>query len=227
MHNIEHSSPPVRPCGYTNSVKRINPLPLILLAAACFATGGCSGGSTPDPRDWPPGSPRHPERLVLSSPGETDPLQWWKLNIESLVPEGIYPDSGTAHAAGDFIAATNAKRTAAGLEPLQMVSSLNRVAQAHAMDQATRDYWNHRTPEDLGSRDRIRAALGLEVTAGGENSSVARPGQTTVEQVVEHFSIHAGHRELLFSPDVRYIGVGIYNYSDSEHVHYVQLLVDY
>ena len=199
----------------------------LLIAIILLCTTCSGGGATDNSRDYPPGSPSHPERLSLSNPDETDPLLWWHDNILSLVPEAVYPDTKTAQQAGRFIEETNRKRTEAGLPELQTLPSLNPVAQAHAMDQAIRDYWNHRTPEDLGSRDRIAAAGAGTVLVGGENSSVARPGASTVDLVVENFSIHPGHRELLYNTGVEYIGVGIFNYSPDEHVHYVQLLVSF
>ncbi len=195
----------------------------LLLLQACTS----SVPQVPRQDDWPPGKPRQAQRLRLLAGEQTDPLLWWSQNILEMVPPDIYPDAQTARQAEDFIAETNAKRTAAGLQPLVPLPLMNRVAQAHALDQATRDYWNHRTPEDLGSRDRILAAGKVDVMHGGENSAVARPGQATVRDVVDEFSIHPGHRELLYDPEVEFIGVGIYNYSPAEHIHFVQLLVSF
>ncbi|MCB1217033.1 CAP domain-containing protein [bacterium] len=195
---------------------------LLSICAACGSSGG-----TPPVQDYPPARPRQPERLSLALPGATDPLDWWAGNILSIVPEAVYPDTATAQQAGALAQETNRLRTEAGLSPVTSLPLLNRVAQAHAMDQAIRDYWNHRTPEDLGSRDRIAAAGGEPVTKGGENSAVAYPGETSVELVVLNFSLHPGHRDLFYDPDVRFTGVGIYNFAPSEQVHYVQLLVSF
>ncbi|MEZ5338094.1 MAG: CAP domain-containing protein [bacterium] len=195
---------------------------LLVLCSACGSSGG-----TPPVQDYPPARPRHPERLSLALPGESEPLAWWAGNILSLVPDSIYPDSATAQQAGALAQETNRLRTEAGLSPVTSLPLLNRVAQAHAMDQAIRDYWNHRSPEDLGSRDRISAAGGERVLHGGENSAVAYPGETSVERVVLNFSLHPGHRDLFYDPEVRFTGVGIYNFAPSEQVHYVQLLVSF
>ena len=199
----------------------------VYLWLLCLA--GCSAGSSPisNERDYPPGTPANPERLASTMPDGADPQAWWSASILSLVPAEVYPDAGIAREAGRLVEATNRKRLAAGLNPVQVLPALDKVAQAHAMDEAIRNYWNHMTPEGLGSSDRIRASGLGEVTAGAENSAVARPKDSSVEQVVEKFSIHQGHRELLFDPAVQYIGVGIYNYSRDEHVHYVQLLVSF
>ena len=196
---------------------------MLILLAACSSTAPLS----PPSKDWPLGEPQQPLRLPAIMNDTDDPLIWWEANILSLVPGEVYPDLDIARETGRLVAATNQKRSAAGLDPVAVLPALNRVAEAHAMDQAIRDYWNHMTPEGLGSRDRIKAAGVGTVLFGGENSAVARPGLTTVEKVVENFSVHEGHRDLLYDPNVKYIGVGIFNYLPSEHVHYVQLLVSF
>jgi uncharacterized protein YkwD len=175
---------------------------------------------------WPPEEPRQPGRLSLAAPDEADPLEWWRLNIESLVPGGIYDSTRHAELADQIVEETNRTRTGHGLDPVARDSRLDLVAQAHAIDCTVRDYWSHRTPEGLGSRDRIRAATGLEVTVGAENSSAGIPDSYTARELVRGWELSPGHRELLLNPDVKYIGVGTYFFSEDELQQYVQLLVD-
>jgi uncharacterized protein YkwD len=200
----------------------------VLVSLVLFALAACGGGgSQPELTGvwWPPEQPRQPGRLVLAAPDEPDPLEWWRLNIESAVPAGIYTSREHAQLAEQIVAETNLTRERHGLDPVSRDTRLDRVAQAHAIDCATRDYWAHTTPEGLASRDRIRASTRLSVVAGAENSSAGVPGGYTAREIVRGWELSPGHRELLLSPAVRLIGVGTYVYSEDELQHYVQLLV--
>ncbi|MCC7479252.1 CAP domain-containing protein [bacterium] len=200
-------------------------LALALLCLCCACSGG-SRGEPPIP-GWPPTSPRQPGRLALADPAEMDPYAWWRKNILSLVPTGTYQNEYYRERSAQIVRATNERRAAYGLAPLQELSGLNRVAQAHAMDQAIRDYWSHLNPEALSSRQRIEAAGVGTVSAGGENSAISFYNYSDGAGIVYGFEHHTGHRELLLSPDVKYIGVGIYDYGPGENEFVVQLLVDF
>jgi uncharacterized protein YkwD len=123
---------------------------------------------------------------------------------------------------------TNRRRVDNGLLAVSEDKMLDRVAQAHAVDEATRDYWNHLNPEGMGSHARVMAASGITVTAGGENSAVSDSmGNQTAVQVIHSFEHHPGHRELLLSTAVQRIGIGLYQYAPGEQVHIIQLLMTY
>lgn len=198
-------------------------------AAVCLAlmaVSGCGGASGRPEPGWPPEEPRQPERLALVAPDLTDPLEWWRTNICTTMPADVYARPEWAEAAQTVVEATNQVREQHGLEPVVRLSQLDRVAQAHARDQATRDYWSHWTPEGLGSGKRIQAASGRVIVAGGENSSVAIWTSHTPGLIVRGWLGHPGHRELLLSPEVRQTGVGVYAFGPGEWTYYVQLLVD-
>lgn len=220
----------VSPVGYNGGrPMRTPPVPAMLLSLALLALAACGGGRTQTELTgvwWPPEQPRQPGRLVLAAPDEPDPLDWWRLNIASVVPQGIYASREQAQLAEQIVAETNLTRERYGLDPVSRDTRLDRIAQGHAIDCATRDYWSHTTPEGLSSRDRIRAGTGLTVAAGAENSSAGIPGRYSAREIVRGWELSPGHRELLLSPDVRLIGVGTFVYSEDELQHYVQLLVD-
>jgi len=199
----------------------------LLCLSACASGSGTiqlpSGGSA----WWPPETPRQPQRLIITQPGLSDPLQWWAANILSQVPQNAYSTAQQQQFCEAMIAEANATRASYGLAPLTMLPLLNRVAQASAHDQAVRDYWSHSTPEGLSSRDRIRAAGGAVVLAGGENSSINTVGGTTAARVVDGWEHHSGHRELLLDPQVKFVGAGTDYYSRQEFEYYVMLLVDF
>jgi uncharacterized protein YkwD len=198
-----------------------------LLAAAC--TGPASPIAPPDlTRRWPPDEPRQAARLTTPLPPGADPLVWWESTFFDTLPQSVYADSYSAKVAVALIKETNERRADNGLAAVSEDHLLSRVAQAHAFDEATRDYWNHRNPEGMGSRDRVLAASGIAVTSGGENSAVANSLDNRTAAVVVHsFEHHAGHRELLLSTEVQRIGVGIYQYGPQEQVHIIQLLMTY
>jgi uncharacterized protein YkwD len=201
----------------------------LILSAVLLAS--CTSGSAPEGPQvgrpgWPPSKPRHPERLASAFTPGSDPLVWWKSAIFDSVPAGIYSDPGHAALARSVIVETNKTRAGHGLGAVSEEIVLDRVAQAHARDQAIRDYWDHKSPEGMGSRDRVKAASGIVVTVGGENSAV-QSGPTSGGSVVRSFELHAGHRELLLNTGVKRIGVGVYQYAPGEAVHVVQLLMDY
>ena len=199
----------------------------LLIGALCSCIqSGCAGGASGWPEaGYPPEAPRQPERLRLLDPNITDPLQWWRVNIYNQLPSDTYSCDTQALCAGEVVAATNTVRASYGLPPVQPLPLLHRVAQAHAFDQGTRDYWSHHTPEGLTSWQRVQAVSELAVLSGGENSTIANPGSHTPSQVVQGWLRHPGHRELLLNPKVRYIGVGVYCHSSGEWMYYVQLMM--
>ncbi len=207
----------------------IRPLAALCALSLSLCLAACGGGSSSEPPidGWPPTAPRQPQRLQLVAPDEPDPLLWWQKNILSLVPPGTYQTEYYRSRCAEVVAATNERRAVYGLEPVEELPGLDRVAQAHAMDQAIRDYWSHLNPEALSSRQRIAAAGLGKVSAGGENSAISVHGFGNGLGIVTSFEHHVGHRELLLSPDVKYIGVGIYDFGPGENEFIVQLLVDF
>jgi uncharacterized protein YkwD len=154
-----------------------------------------------------------------------EPLEWWRTNIFRALPAETYDNGSQAEAAAKLLEATNNFRADHGLAPVEPLSILDRVAQAHSRDQAIRDYWSHWTPEGLSSRQRIVAASGLTVITGGENSAIGNQQTHAPGQIVYGWLTHRGHRELLLNPDVTHMGAGVYNYRSNEWTFYVQLLV--
>lgn len=207
-------------------------LPVPILICLCLWLSACSSGTPtlqlPDGRVWwPPETPRQPQRLSLAHPEITDPLEWWAANVLSQIPQDAYSTAQQRRVSEALIAEANATRAEYGLPPVQVLLVLNRVAQAAAFDEATRDYWSHKTPEGLGSRDRIRAAGGGTVSLGGENSSINTVDGIDAAGVIDGWEHHPGHRELLLNPDVKYVGAGTAYYSRSEFQYFVMLLVDF
>lgn len=203
----------------------------VLAPAACLYAMACGGGgatiSIPQDGPWyPPATPRHPERLSLRDPTDPDPKQWWLGNVYSQLPPGGYDTTQQEQFCAQLITEANRLRTENGLGELTVLPLLDRVAQAHAKDMAVRDYWAHLTPEGLHSWDRVAAAGGGTVVAGGENSAVNTIGGGTPAGIINTWMHSAGHRKILLDAGAKYAGAGTYNYAPSEFSRYVMLIVD-
>ncbi|MDE0814542.1 MAG: CAP domain-containing protein [Alphaproteobacteria bacterium] len=104
----------------------------------------------------------------------------------------------------DILDRVNRFRAQYHLAPLKLNDRLNRAAQAHADNMATRDYFAHASPdsETVGQR-AIRAGYKwrsiLENLAAGQDNP-----RTTVEGWIHS----PGHREAMLNPTVRDAGVG-------------------
>src|SRR4051794_41669779 len=93
---------------------------LALLGAVLLPACGGSPPVTTGPRIgigvwWPPETPRHPERLVLTDASITDPLVWWKVNIFDPLPANVYERPEWASYAAAVIKETNKTRARYGL----------------------------------------------------------------------------------------------------------------
>lgn len=110
---------------------------------------------------------------------------------------------------------TNKEREKAGLSVLVTHGLLQQVADAYAMDMATRDFFAHRDPDGDSSVDRIRAIGYLDEPcdctwsyATGEN--IAK-GQKTAAEVVKDWMNSPAHRENILNPRYTQIGIGFYD----------------
>jgi len=115
-----------------------------------------------------------------------------------------------------FLEATNTWRSAGAtcneveappVEVLTMNEELRCAARAHAVDMATRDYFDHLTPEGVSPGDRAEEA-GYEWAALAENISRGRPSaQDTADGLIASTS---GHCENIMSSDMTEAGMGAY-----------------
>ena len=78
------------------------------------------------------------------------------------------------------------------------------VAQAHSQDMATRNYFDHNTPEGKSPFDRMTAA-GYAFSSAAENIAA---GQRTPADVVTAWMNSAGHRANILNCGLTQIGVG-------------------
>jgi hypothetical protein len=110
------------------------------------------------------------------------------------VPATVGADSGTEQG---FLSAINSSRSAEGLAPLTINSSLQSHARKHTADMIAAGYIFHSTSEEL------RAAGGSGWSKIGEN--VGKGG--TVSSLHSAFMASSGHRKNILG-DYNYVGIG-------------------
>ncbi|WP_327381118.1 sigma-70 family RNA polymerase sigma factor [Streptomyces sp. NBC_01207] len=113
------------------------------------------------------------------------------------------PPSGVA---GQVVALVNSERAAAGCGPLKEDPQLRAAAQGHSDDMASRDYFDHTSPDGKDPGDRTTAA-GYRWSTYGEN--IAR-GQQTAQSVMDSWMKSPGHKANILNCSFKDIGVGIH-----------------
>lgn len=111
------------------------------------------------------------------------------------------PRAGVAH---QIVALVNTERTRAGCAAVSTNAALQRAAQEHSDDMATRGYFSHTSPDGSTFADRIRAA-GYRGGAIGENIAA---GQRSAQEVMRGWMASPGHRANILNCAYRDIGVG-------------------
>ena len=102
-----------------------------------------------------------------------------------------------------FHSSINSQRQANGLPPLAPSGQLFQAARLHAVDMATRDYFDHVSPD--GSRAADRAARqGVPACGIGENIAF---GQKSSAAVFDAWMGSRGHRANILNPRMRSYGL--------------------
>jgi uncharacterized protein YkwD len=118
------------------------------------------------------------------------------------------------------VALTNAERANAGCGPVTMNNTLAIVAQAHAVDMAENDFFDHNSLNGDSPFDRMQAA-GYHFSAAGENIAA---GYASPASVMAGWMNSDGHRANILNCSFTEIGVGYYKLAndtgDFNYVHY-------
>ena len=116
----------------------------------------------------------------------------------------------------DVIELTNRARDKQNLPPLKGVDELMEIANQHASDMATKNYFSHASQDGRTAYDRIKPFAANAYT--GENIAA---GQQTPTAVVAGWWLKSpGHRANIMSPNFREIGVGLAHNEKSTYGHY-------
>ncbi|MFD2371561.1 CAP domain-containing protein [Brevibacillus sp. GCM10020057] len=101
----------------------------------------------------------------------------------------------------------NQERAKAGLKPLQLDTSLSKMALAKAQDMSSNHYFDHNSPT-YGSPFDMMKQYGISFMTAGENIAM---GQRTAEEVMTQWMNSEGHRQNIMNPAFTKIGVGYVN----------------
>ncbi|MGD8192500.1 CAP domain-containing protein [Brevibacillus ginsengisoli] len=115
------------------------------------------------------------------------------------------PEVGTY--AQQVFTIVNQERAKAGLKPLQLDSTLSKVANDKAVDMSTNHYFDHNSPT-YGSPFDMMKQYGISSSYAGENIAM---GQQSAQQVMNDWMNSQGHRENILNPNFDTIGIGYYN----------------
>jgi uncharacterized protein YkwD len=109
-----------------------------------------------------------------------------------------------------LLAAINDLRRSRGLVPLRASAPLAAAAHLHSVQMAKHGYFDHASPNGLPFWKRVEAkyrSKGGRLWSVGENMAWAAPGLST-QRALELWMESPGHRENLFAPAWREIGLG-------------------
>jgi uncharacterized protein YkwD len=118
----------------------------------------------------------------------------------------------------------NDARVAAGLKPLRPRDAIRRVAREHSDDMATRDFFDHETPDGDSPGDRATAA-GLGYKAVAENIGQSLEMEDPVAAVVDGWLNSPGHYANVMNPRFRHTGVGVAISEERGRIYFTQLFV--
>lgn len=109
--------------------------------------------------------------------------------------------------AAQVLALVNDERAKAGLQPLTLDNTLNRVAAEKARDMAVNGYFSHDSPT-YGSPFDMMRSFGVDYQSAGENIAA---GQKSASEVMQSWMNSSGHRANILSPKYTKLGVGYYD----------------
>jgi uncharacterized protein YkwD len=149
---------------------------------------------TPGGAGWPPDAAQLAPTRAYTPLAETG-------DYRSYLPVVIGGDLSPEE---ELLAAINAERSRYGLGPLVARPILMQVAEAHSQDMATRDYFDHTSPEGVNPCQRMTSA-GYQWWACGENIGAGFP---SAQLMLTAWLNSPGHRSNILSIDFTDIGVG-------------------
>ena len=98
----------------------------------------------------------------------------------------------------------NAKRTAAGLQPLKIDQEVQNVARAKAQDMVNNNYFSHTSPT-YGSPFDMLKNYGIKYKTAGENIA----GNSSNQGAVNAWMNSEGHKANILNSNYNYTGLGV------------------
>ncbi|HVY44353.1 MAG TPA: CAP domain-containing protein [Minicystis sp.] len=181
------------------------------------------GWAQPAPQPQPKTQPQ-PSPAPSAQPGWS--LPGWTLPVSPAPGAGDWP-SNWAQLEAQVLAETNVRRARGATcgsqsfgpaGPLAPNAALQQAARAHSKDMATRNYFDHVSPEGVNPEQRTRAA-GFKGSGMGENIAA---GDRTAAAVVNGWMNSPGHCVNIMDPHYKSLGVGYAEGAGSYHTYWTQ-----
>lgn len=153
--------------------------------------------------------------VLVVNPGHDSSTSSRLLHVNNAVPSKSATKSPKASASGSVSGAgspqaaqvvtlTNQERATAGCKPLTVNATLTTVAQAHSVDMAKNNYFDHNSKDGKTPFDRMsKAGYGYRMAA--ENIAM---GQPTPAAVMDAWMNSAGHKANILNCGLKQIGIG-------------------
>ena len=130
-------------------------------------------------------------------------------DLDGCADSGREPAADTAaEARAATVCLINAERTRQGLPALVADPGLQAAAEAHSLDMAARDYFEHDTPEGVKPWMRI-TRQGYQAQLVGENLAWGEGQKSTPVEAMRLWMASDGHRANLLEARYTQIGVGL------------------
>ena len=100
--------------------------------------------------------------------------------------------------------------------PLAANPALQTAARGHSKDMATRNYFDHNSPEGTGPGQRMKGAGFL----GGYSGENIAAGNDTAAGTVQQWMKSPGHCSNIMDKDFKYLGVGTFSNPAAKYKHY-------
>jgi uncharacterized protein YkwD len=152
---------------------------------------------------------------VVAAPAAPAPVAPARTSTTTRSAPAVPPAAPATSLAGYALNQVNAARAAYGFAPVVLDAAVSAAASAHAMDQATNNYFSHYSLDGRSREDRLRAA-GVGFSWSGENQCyhIGMSQQATLDWchaqfMAEPYPGHWNHIANILNPNARRMGVGI------------------
>jgi len=122
------------------------------------------------------------------------------------------PNSDTDKFDAELLQLTNAERSKAGLSPLRFSDRLDQAADLHAIDMASKNYFDHTGLDGSDPGTRI-SRTGYQFSTWAENIS----GFPDPSSAIVSWMGSTGHRENILDPNLTEIGFGYANQGNKDY----------
>ena len=156
--------------------------------------------------------PRHTAAPALA-PVSAPPAALAPVGSETAPAPGVSIHSPADELDQRLFELTNARRTAAGLPPLEPDAALSAAARGHSEDMLRRRFFDHvnpdrETPQDRVKRDADQPAIGVGENIWMWSGAIVPPGEALARQAIDEWMASPAHRENVLRAGYTRLGIG-------------------